>query len=166
MAILVKKTDSKTKIEEIWYESSNIYYTRVDLSKSDNKILHEAPGITFNVPTIDVVVVFNRGAQYLYKEVEIHDYISFIEILDRENNNSHGKAFIKFIKPYPFEKLQDVDINRELQVPQTEFQEKVDHCYNMMINGNVTDEELIEWFGQEVFDIAHEKELEYIKNLN
>ena len=98
-------------IEHCWYESSNIFYTKVDFSKSEKKILNEIPGLSFNVPTVDVLVVFNRGAQYLYKGVEIHDYTSFVNVLNREDSSSIGKSFNKFIKNYPFEKLEKIDIS-------------------------------------------------------
>jgi hypothetical protein len=88
-----------------------LYYTKVDFGKTKDKTITEAPGITFNVPTIDVTVVFNRGAQYIYKDVQMHDYRSFTEVLNRADRTSHGKAFNKFIKIYPVEKLEDVDID-------------------------------------------------------
>jgi hypothetical protein len=111
MSIIYKKIDTEAQVEHCWYKSSNIYYTKADFSKSEKKTLSDIPGINLNVPILEVTVVFNRGAQYLYKGVEIHDYISFREVLNREDSTSHGKAFTKFIKPYPFEKLDDIDIN-------------------------------------------------------
>ena len=108
MAIINKRKTGD--VEEIWFQSSNIHYTKVDFSKAKKIVRTEADGITFEVPTINVIMVFNRGAQYLYKDVELNDYTSFVEILNRDDNTSHGKAFNKFVKPYPFEKLDNVDI--------------------------------------------------------
>jgi len=185
MAVIYKtKTDV---VEEIWYESSNIHYTKVDISKLRHKILKLAEGIVptptteektvidFTVPILDVTVVFNRGAQYIYKDVEIHDYQSFVEILNREAPDSHGKAFNRFIKTYPFEKLDDVDID-ELKIKRLkyedaeriskmEYEEKVGECLNNMINGNVTNEYLIEKFGVEVVTEACDKEARYLEKL-
>ena len=116
MAIVYKKTDSQT--EHVWFQSSNIYYTKTDFSKTESKAFDIGAETNIHVPTIDVIVVFNRGAQYLYKGVELHDYTSFIEVLNRDDSTSHGKAFNKFIKPYSAEKLDDMDITelRELKV--------------------------------------------------
>jgi thioredoxin 1 len=46
------------------------------------------------------------------------------------------------------------------------FEIQVGFCFNDMINGNVTDEYLIETYGQKVFDVASAKEGEYINSLN
>lgn len=47
-----------------------------------------------------------------------------------------------------------------------DFNTKVGYCFNDMINGNITDEELIAKYGQEVFAVALDKEMEYIRNLD
>jgi hypothetical protein len=159
MAIVYKKIENQ--IEHIWYRSSNIFYTKTDLGKIENKSLSDIPGIEIAVPTVNVTVIFIRGAQYLYKNVEWHDYTSFREVLNRDDSESHGKAFNKFIKSYPTEKLEDMDMN-ELQelknkfleqdnIEKISFNEKVEECYNLWIN-KVSSEEIIDKFGQEVFD--------------
>lgn len=98
------------EIEEIWYQSSNIYYSKVDLGKKEIKKKTLVEGIQFDVPTVDVIIVFNRGAQYLYKGVEIHDYESFVGTLNREDKSSHGKSFNRHIKIYDYERLDDLDV--------------------------------------------------------
>ena len=190
MAVTYKKIE--TEIEHVWYQSSNIYYTKVNLGKQGTKTFNEIPGIEIpNVPTVDVTVVFNRGAQYLYKDVELHDYISFRDTLNRETD-SHGKNFILHIKKFPVEKQDDMNMDelQELKVKflkedkrneishekerisKMSFQEKVEECFNIQIdslnNQNTKNEDkydLIEWYGQEVFDRANEQTVDWIKNL-
>ena len=178
MIIYKKRVKESGDVEHCWYKSSNIFYTKVDFSKSENKILNEV-GITLNVPTVDVTVVFNRGAQYLYKGVEIHDYVSFINVLNREDSSSHGKAHNKFIKHYPAQKLKNMDMD-ELQelkikflkqdeierISKISFDEKVDECFNIMLNGNITDEELIEKYGNSVVEEALKKEKVWFWEIN
>jgi hypothetical protein len=46
------------------------------------------------------------------------------------------------------------------------LEEQVSLCFNQMINGNVTNEELYSWYTKEVVDEALEMETEYLNNLN
>jgi hypothetical protein len=66
---------------------------------------------TYNKNTNDLVIIFKTGAKYCYKNVNISDYTRF------ELSESHGKAFAKYIKPYPYEKLPQIssdDINKTI----------------------------------------------------
>ena len=54
----------------------------------------------------------------------------------------------------------------DTKIAKLDFEVKVGNCFNNMINGNVTDEYLIEKYGQSVFDVASEKEKEYINDLD
>jgi hypothetical protein len=47
-----------------------------------------------------------------------------------------------------------------------DFNTKVGYCFNDMINGNVTDDYLITKYGQDVFETASVREMEYFNNLD
>jgi hypothetical protein len=111
--ITYEKFDKTTGTEHIWYKSSNIFYSKVCYKDHAQVTLNEIPGININVPVADVTIVFNRGAQYTYKGVQHNDYVAFKMILNRDDSTSHGKAFNKYIKPYPVEKSEDMDISSD-----------------------------------------------------
>lgn len=57
----------------------------------------------YNKGTKDLTITFNTGSQYKYPNVKEGDYNRF------ELSESQGKAFNQYIKPYAFEKLEDID---------------------------------------------------------
>lgn len=93
--ILVSKYDETEKIDEVFYESSNIYYSKAVEHKNDN--------------FVDLYVTFKNGATYLYKDVDmVKDYIMFKH---GGLDGSQGKALNKFIKPkYEFEKVENANM--------------------------------------------------------
>lgn len=93
--ILVSKYDETEKIDEVFYESSNIYYSKAVEHKNDN--------------FVDLYVTFKNGATYLYKNVDmVKDYIMFKH---GGLDGSQGKALNKFIKPkYEFEKVENANM--------------------------------------------------------
>jgi hypothetical protein len=167
------------KKEYCWFHSTNVLHSEVDLSTSKEGLLSESgiPGLKGIV--IDVKIVFNRGATYIYRNVPIHDYVAFVEHLNRDDFKSSGKSFNKFIKIYPFEQISDTNLDNlekfkleqmksDLQKRRNEMtsDEKVGDIFNILINdGNVTSEELIEWYGQELFDKAWELSMEYWRKI-
>ena len=54
----------------------------------------------------------------------------------------------------------------DTKIAKLDFEVQVENCFNNMINGNITDEELIEKYGQRVFEVAQVKEREYLNNLD
>jgi len=161
----------KENVEYCWFKSSNVLHSETNINPKEVTLVESGvPGLIGYA--VDVKIVFNRGACYIYKNVPIHDYQAFVEHLNRADGESSGKAFNKFIKIYPFEQLPNVDLNKlnefknACEKEEKDFEEKVSHCFNLMINGNVTDEYLIERFGKDVFDAATPLELEYIHNLD
>lgn len=85
-------------VDYAWYDSSNIVYSEcidhVDALK-------------------ELKVVFSNGTQYIYRDVNVNDYLLFRE------DKSQGKALNRLIKAnsYPYEKLDNADldaINEEL----------------------------------------------------
>lgn len=93
--ILVSKYDETEKIDEVFYESSNIYYSKAVEHKNDN--------------FVDLYVTFKNGATYLYKDVDmVKDYVMFKH---GGLDGSQGKALNKFIKPkYEFEKVENANM--------------------------------------------------------
>lgn len=113
--ILVSKYDETEKIDEVFYESSNIYYSKAVEHKDDN--------------FVDLYVTFKNGATYLYKNVDmVKDYVMFKH---GGLDGSQGKALNKFIKPkYEFEKVENANmelLNEEymrLKYPEETTEEK------------------------------------------
>lgn len=91
--IIVEKYDKETLIDECWYDSSDVYYSKCYDKKDDYK---------------DLEVTFKDGRTYKYYNLIIQDYLLF---KNGGLDNSHGKAFNKFIKKYKFEKINNVDID-------------------------------------------------------
>lgn len=82
-----------------WYDSSNVVYSECIDTKSDTK---------------NIKIVYKGGRQYLYKDVDVNDYLLF------KNAESNGKALNEFIKKYKFVRLPDVDLN-ELEEKRKKF---------------------------------------------
>ena len=85
-------------LDRAWYESSNVKYSECIDKAGELK---------------QVKVVFNNGSQYLYKDVDVNDYLLFREA------ESQGKALNHFLKQkqYEYEKLEPKDVgllNEEL----------------------------------------------------
>jgi hypothetical protein len=94
MSILVEQY--KDNVDKVWFSnSSNIYYCECIDKVDDLK---------------ELKVVFKNNQCYLYKGIDVRDYIKFkYGGLD----GSAGKAFHKFIKKggYEYEKLEDANIS-------------------------------------------------------
>lgn len=84
--------NSDTNIEKCWYDSSNVIYSECIDKEGEYKKLK---------------VVFSNGTQYLYKDVDVMDYLKFRE------NVSQGKALNQIIKSkqYQYEKLDNADLS-------------------------------------------------------
>lgn len=88
------KESYQNNIDKVWYNSSNIFYSEC-LDKDDE--------------LKQLKVVFNNGGTYLYKDVEVGDYLM---LKFGGVDGSQGKALNKFIKTkYEYEKLENTDIN-------------------------------------------------------
>lgn len=78
--------------DHTWYDSSNVMYS----------LCYDTPGMVKNVK-----VTFKQGRTYLYKDVDVNDYLLF------KNAESNGKAINKYIvKKYVPVRLQDVDMGK------------------------------------------------------
>lgn len=75
-------------LDKSWYDSSNILYSECDDKENQLKTVR---------------VTFKNGATYEYKDVNVQDYLFFRDSI------SNGKAFIKYIKKYECEKLENKD---------------------------------------------------------
>ena len=96
MSILGKFYDYETKTDRVWYDSSNVFYSKFIENENDNK------GTLY--------VTFKNGWTYKYKDVDMPtDYLLF---KNGGIENSQGKTFNKFIKPkYEYERVNDEDIS-------------------------------------------------------
>ena len=104
--ILKKIYDSENAVQEIWYDSSMIFYTKMVESKDENKG--------------DLYVTFKNGSVYKYKDVAFEDYLVFI---NGGTDASQGKTLNKVIKnKYDFEKISDPD-STVIEKLKTQFNE-------------------------------------------
>lgn len=80
--------DKDEKVDRIWYSSSNILYSECDDKLDDFKELR---------------ITFKNGDTYVYKKVDVNDYVLFAH---GGIDASNGKAFWKIIRPkYEAEKI-------------------------------------------------------------
>ena len=94
MSLLRNNYDLETHVDEVWYESSNVIYSRFEEDENENKG--------------NLYVVFKGGKQYVYKNVSYTNYLSFKH---GGLDGSSGKALNEYIiKVYAAEKLDDVDM--------------------------------------------------------
>lgn len=89
--------DKENRIEKCWYDSTNILYSECFDYENDYK---------------DLNVVFKEGRTYLYKKIDVKDYLSF------RNATSQGSALNKFITKkengklvYECLRLSDTDLS-------------------------------------------------------
>ena len=118
-------------LDTSWYDSSNILYSR---------------GIENGNGLIDLILVFNGGRKYLYKNVTVEDYLNF------RNDASQGKALRKYIvvkekdgsEKYKCMRLADVDL-KEIEEEKKKAMEKQilsekankgNTCYTIIANPN------------------------------
>ena len=93
--IRYKKYDYVNHLEEAWFDSSMIVYSKMVENQSENK------GTLY--------VVFKNGTMYKYIDVDIVDYVLFI---GGGTDASQGKTLNKLIKgKYDYEKCQDVNLD-------------------------------------------------------
>ena len=89
--VLFRNYDEKERIDRVWYNSSNIVYT-------------ECLDIPDSLKTL--TVIFKNGKRYQYKDVDVFDYLMFMQ---GGLDGSNGKALNKYIIPkYECKKLEDV----------------------------------------------------------
>lgn len=94
--IIYKKYENK--IEKCWYDSTNVIYSECLDKENDYK---------------ELKVVFKDGRTYLYKDVDVNDYLLF-----SRDVKSIGSALNKYIiskmmngaKKYPCEKIENTDV--------------------------------------------------------
>lgn len=92
--IVCRVYDEEKKIDKIWYNSSSIVYSECEDRENELKLLK---------------VVFKGGGTYLYKDVDVNDYVMFVH---GGLDGSNGKALNQYIKPKcEFEKLENTDLS-------------------------------------------------------
>lgn len=80
----------ENNVDKAWYDSSTVFYSECDDKENALK---------------SVKVVFKNGSTYLYKDVNVNDYLLFRE------SASQGKTLHRLLKQYEYEKLANTDIN-------------------------------------------------------
>lgn len=104
--IVFRNYDEEKKLDRVWYQSSHIIYSECEDKENDYKTLK---------------IVFKGGKTYVYKGVNVDDYVMFIH---GGLDGSNGKALNKFIIPKcECEKVEDTNLE-ELQKEMEALQEK------------------------------------------
>ena len=95
MAIIGKFYDETSHTDKVWYESSNVVYSKFVENDNDN--------------SGQLYVTFKNGATYHYKDVDMPtDYLLF---KSGGIDNSQGKTLNKQIKgKYEYERVADENI--------------------------------------------------------
>lgn len=93
--IILRDYDEEKKLDRVWYDSSNVFYSECEDGDTAKKVLR---------------VVFKNGATYQYSDVDVNDYVMFIA---GGTDNSNGKALNEFVKKKhcPYERI--ADLNKE-----------------------------------------------------
>jgi hypothetical protein len=96
MSIIGKIYDEKTRTDKVWYESSNVVFSKFVENEHNN--------------LGQLYVTFKNGATYHYKDVDMPtDYLLF---KSGGIDNSQGKTLNKQIKgKYEYERVSDEDVN-------------------------------------------------------
>jgi len=78
--IILRDFNQEKKLDRVWYESSNIFYSECEDIPNELKVLR---------------VVFKNGSAYEYHDVDVNDYVMFLK---GGLDGSNGKALNEFIK--------------------------------------------------------------------
>ena len=136
MAILGKSYDPKTRTDRVWYESSNVVYSKFIENEFDNNG--------------QLYVTFKNGATYHYKDVDmVTDYLLF---KSGGIDNSQGKTLNKQIKgKYEYERVSDENVallmeeldklNKNVKEDDETMKEQGDRVYFISGHRLITDEE-------------------------
>lgn len=101
MGLLYNKYTNMT--DHSWYQSSNVLYSAcMDKDTSDKK---------------DLIIIFKGGATYMYRNVDINDYIMF------KSADSQGKYLPNIIRKYECIKL-DITSLEDLDKMREEFEKE------------------------------------------
>jgi hypothetical protein len=93
--IIHRDYDQEKRLDRVWYNSSNVFYSECEDVVDDYKILR---------------VVFNNGATYEYRNVDVNDYVMFVR---GGLDGSNGRALNKYIKPKcECERIEDLGKER------------------------------------------------------
>jgi hypothetical protein len=93
--IIHRDYDQEKRLDRVWYNSTNVFYSECEDVVDDYKILR---------------VVFNNGATYEYRNVDVNDYVMFVR---GGLDGSNGRALNKFIKPKcECERIEDLGKER------------------------------------------------------
>ena len=118
--LITSKYNEENLIDECWYNSSNILYSKFIENKDKNEG--------------DLYVTFNNGSTYKYKNVLISpDYVLFKH---GGLDGSNGKTLNKQIKPkYECEKVEPMSIseieNRKNQILQENIEKNAENNENL-----------------------------------
>ena len=100
MSVLRSEYNLETLVDEVWYESTNVIYSKYIEDENENKG--------------DLYVVFREGKTYLYKDVSYMHYLYFKNAAFKDG--SSGKALNEYIiKQYAGKKVDDTSIDEILK---------------------------------------------------
>ena len=90
--VIYRDYNQEARLDRRWYDSSNILYSECDDKLNELKTLR---------------VTFKNGATYEYSNVDVNDYLMFV---NGGLDGSNGKALNKYIKrKCEFKKLDNIE---------------------------------------------------------
>ena len=122
--------------DHVWYSSSNVVYSECIDSDTEFKTLK---------------VVFKGGRTYMYRDVDVEDYIRF------KNAESNGSAFNQFIKKYECVRMPDTDpasldgMLRSFQEEDTQTTEAFSNLQYSLVVNDKTGEFTLRLNGNDIF---------------
>lgn len=124
MSVIYNKYINST--DHTWYDSSNVLYSEVKDS---------------TLKTVNVKLIFAKGRCYLYKDVDINDYL-----LMKTADSTGSAANKNIVKKYEYLRLPDVELETleelkktYMEMEQTVLEATSNLAYHMKYNPN-TDE--------------------------
>lgn len=139
MSLKSRFFDKTTNIDHCWYNSSNILYSECLDKENEYKQLK---------------ILFANGTAYLYKDVDVKDYINF-SILGGIDG-SQGKALNKIIKPkYECEKLTESE-SHNIKMRMENYALRLankNHTYFISGHRDITEEEFEKNYAPEIQEI-------------
>lgn len=119
------------KVEHLWYDSSNLVYTACYDGERQEKTLK---------------VVFKGGRTYIYKDVDVNDYVLFTRTA-----SSNGEAFNKnIVKKYKGVRVSDTDLSQleEMRKEYADENKKIENAlsplsYTLQLNDKTGEFRLI-----------------------
>lgn len=145
---MIKATVYNNGVDETWYESSTIVYTKFIENENDNK------GQLF--------VTFKGGSTYLYKQVDMPTH--YLQFKHEMKGGSSGKSLNAYIKPYyDYEKQPDLSLEEiELRLQKTKEEQNPFGRFFISGHRDITEEEFDMYYAPVLQNYAEDTAIRFV----